>query len=266
MPLTAFQREVFVTLRRSRSPESFVIGDTVLNAAERTPRYSRDIDLRHDLEAAVAASASADADALAAAGYAVAWQLRQPMFHRATVTRQDDSVKLEWVYDSAFRFYPVEPDDELGWRLHFADAATNKLLALSGRAEPRDFVDAIDLHTTYLSLGALAWAAAGKDEGLNPLLILDLADRFARYRQVDIDALHLAKPLSLPELKAQWTMAINDGRRLVESLPASEVGCLYLDPATRQVVNPAPLASGFADLIRHRGSVGGSWPVIARGS
>ena len=71
MPLTAFQREVFGTLRRNRSPESFVFGATVLNATERTPRFSRDIDLCHDLETAVAQSASADADALAAAGFSV---------------------------------------------------------------------------------------------------------------------------------------------------------------------------------------------------
>jgi hypothetical protein len=138
------------------------------------------------------------------------------MFQRATVTRHDGSVKLEWVFDSAFRFYPVEPDAELGWRLHFADAATNKLLALSGRAEPRDFVDAIYLHENYLSLGTLAWAASGKDEGLNPRLILDLADRFARYRQADIDSLHLAAPLSLLDLKARWSIAIEEGRQLIE--------------------------------------------------
>jgi hypothetical protein len=72
---------------------------------------------------------------------------------------------LEWVYDSAWRFYPVEPDPELGYRLHYFDAATNKLLALSGRAEPRDFVDALHLHRTYLSLGTLACAAAGKEGG-----------------------------------------------------------------------------------------------------
>jgi hypothetical protein len=262
MPLTPFQREVFATLRRSRSPQSFVFGATVLNASSDTPRYSRDIDLCHDLEDAVAWSASADEAALSTAGYTVTWQLRQPLFHRATVSRGDDSVKLEWVFDSAFRFYPVEPDEELGWRLHFADAATNKLLALSGRAEPRDFVDAIRLHETYLSLGALAWAAAGKDEGLNPRLILDLADRFARYRQTDIDALHLVLPLSLLDLKRKWTAAIEEGRQLVESLPAAEVGCLYLDPATHQPVNPDPVCQSFPTLLRHRGTVGGSWPVI----
>lgn len=260
MPITAFQREVFATLRRSRSPDSFVFGATVLNASSNTPRYSRDIDLCHDVEIAVAESAAADEAALVAAGYTVTWQLRQPMFQRATITRQDGSVKLEWVYDSAFRFYPVEEDAELGWRLHFADAATNKLLALSGRAEPRDFVDAIHLHETYLSLGALAWAAAGKDEGLNPRLILDLADRFARYRQADIDSLHLAAPLSLPDLKARWTQAIESGRQLIEALPAAEVGCLYLDPMTRDPLTPDPNSPLFEALIRHHGSVGGSWP------
>lgn len=265
MPLTAFQHEVFATLRRSRSPDSFVFGATVLNATAKTPRYSRDIDLCHDLENAVAESAAADEAALLAAGYSVSWQLRQPMFQRATITRHDGSVKLEWVYDSAFRFYPVEPDAELGWRLHFADAATNKLLALSGRAEPRDFVDAIHLHETYLSLGTLAWAAAGKDEGLNPLLILDLADRFARYRQSDIDSLHLTTPLSLPDLKARWSHAIEEGRHLVEKLPAAEIGCLYLNPATKSPVSPHPGSQEMNHLIRHRGSVGGSWPQIGNG-
>lgn len=237
-------------------------GRTVLNAAEQTPRYSRDIDLCHDIETAVAESAAADEAALQAAGYAVQWQIRQPLFQRATVSRQDGSVKLEWVYDSAFRFYPAEPDDELDWRLHFADEATNKLLALSGRAEPRDFVDALHLHETYLPLGALAWAAAGKDEGLNPRLILDLADRFARYRQADIDALHLAVSLSLAELKVKWMQAIEQGRDLVEALPAEEVGCLYLDPDSGRPVTPDPGLPVFIRLTRHYGSIGGSWPVI----
>ncbi len=266
MPLTPFQREVFATLRRHRSPDSFVFGASVLNAAPNTPRFSRDIDLCHDTALAVAETAAADEAALAAAGYSVAWALRQPTFHRATVSSDDGSVKLEWVYDSAFRFYPVEPDDELGYRLHFFDAATNKLLALSGRAEPRDFVDAIHLHESYLSLGTLAWAAAGKDGGLNPRMILDLAERFARYRQEEIDALHLNAPLSLPELKAKWSDALEDGRRLIDRLPALDAGCAWLDPVSGKAVNPDPEAASFASLRRHFGSTGGAWPALCPGS
>jgi hypothetical protein len=262
MPLTPFQREVFAVLRRSRTPERYVMGATVLNQADATPRFSEDIDLCHDVATAVAETAALDESALVAAGYEVSWQLRQPMFQRGTVRRQSDSVKLEWVYDSAFRFYPVEADDELGWRLHYADAATNKVLALASRAEPRDFVDALHLHANYLSLGSLAWAAAGKDEGLNPKLILDLVERFARYRQSDIDALHLAEPLDLSHLKSQWQIALEEGRTLINQLPAVEIGCLYLDPVSQQPQTPNPLSDSFAGLIRHRGTVGGAWPRI----
>ncbi len=259
MPLTPFQREIFATLRRHRSPDSFVFGATVLNAAADTPRFSKDVDLCHDT---VAQSAAADEAALQAAGYAVEWHLRLPTFHRAEITRSDGSVRLEWVYDSAFRFFPVEADAELGYRLHYFDAATNKLLALSARSEARDFVDAIHLDATYVSLGALAWAAAGKDEGLNPRLILDLADRFARYRQVDIDALHLASPLGLPELKGRWETALERARLLVAALPAEEVGSAYLDPVSLLPATPGPVSGAASELIRHQGTVGGAWPVI----
>ncbi len=262
MPLTPFQREVFATLLRSRSPDSFVFGATVLNAAPDTPRYSDDIDLCHDSEQAVAESAAADEAALAQAGYTVQWYLRLPTFHRAEITRADGRVKLDWVHDSAFRFFPVEPDEELGYRLHRFDAATNKLLALSARSEARDFVDALHLDATYVSLGALAWAAAGKDEGLNPRLILDLAERFARYRQADIDALHLTARLVLPELKSRWTDALSRARHLVDALPAEEVGCAYLDPATRAPITPEPTVEAFRKQIRHPGTVGGAWPII----
>ncbi len=263
MPLTDFQREVFATLRINRNPDSYVFGATVLNSTEQTPRYSRDIDLCHDSERAVSDSAQADESALLASGFEVAWEIRRPLFQVATVVRGTQSVKLEWVYDTAFRFFPVEADDEMGWRLHYADAAINKVLALSGRAEPRDFVDSIFLETTYLSLGAMAWAAAGKDEGLNPMLILELASRFARYRQSDMDRLDLATPVSLPDLDRRWRDALERGRHLVCALPPDEVGCLYLHPESHAVTTPDPDSPDFPSLIRHRGSIGGAWPRLS---
>ena len=173
-----------------------------------------------------------------------------------------ESVLLEWVFDSAFRFFPVEADPELGYRLHHFDAATNKILALASRAEPRDLVDAMHLHQTYLSLGALAWAAAGKDEGLSPLLILDLAERFAHYRQADLDSLALTTPLDIVALSSEWRRAVQDSRAHIVSLPPQELGCAYLDEGGVPV-EPRPEVAGFAGLQRHFGSVGGAWPRIA---
>jgi hypothetical protein len=64
-------------------------------------------------------------------------------------------------FDSAFRFFPVEPDTDLGDRLNFWDAAINKVLALAGRNEIRDYLDVIWLHEQHLQPGAVVWAASG---------------------------------------------------------------------------------------------------------
>ena len=264
MPLTEFQREVFRVLKGNRSPDSFVMRATVLHARADSPRFSRDIDLSHDIAESVAKSAELDSAALGVTGYDVEFLIQQPTFQRATVAREDGQVLLEWVFDSAFRFFPIETDPELGFRLHFFDAATNKVLALASRSEARDFVDALELHRNHLSIGALAWAAAGKDEGLNPMLILELSDRFAHHRQAEIDSLDLAEPLDLKELRDEWQVALQEGRELVTTLPVKEVGCLYLDNH-QQVVEPDPHSDEFNKLRRHFGSVGGAWPRIGGG-
>ena len=71
---------------------------------------------------------------------------------------REDRLRLDWATDSAFRFFPVLPDEEFGYCLHQADLATNKVLALAGRSEVRDFLDTLLIDRTYLSLGAVIWA------------------------------------------------------------------------------------------------------------
>ena len=261
MPLTSFQKTVFQIIRDQRSPESYVYGAIALHHGEESPRYSRDIDLCHDLAESVARSADQDGLALIQAGFSITWLIQQPTFQRATIQMADDEVILEWVADSAFRFFPIEPDPELGYRLHRFDAATNKILALAGRAEPRDFVDALHLHQGYLSLGSLAWAASGKDEGLNPQLILELADRFAHYRQVDIDILALTVPLNITMLKERWRAAIREALDLVDRLPPNEIGAAYLD-SQGNVTEATPELLPPSSRSPYYGSVGGAWPRL----
>ena len=168
MPLSTIQAEVLRLIAANRSPDSYVAGATVLNRAEGTPRYSLDLDLFHDLEDSVAQCAETDAATLGAAGLDFSWLLRTPAFHRAVVRADTESLKIEWAQDSAFRFYPVQEDERLGYRLHDADAAVNKVLALAGRSEIRDFVDMLHLEETYLSLGALAWAGVRQGTRASP--------------------------------------------------------------------------------------------------
>ena len=261
MPLSTIQANVLRRIAANRSPDSFVAGAAVLHRAADTPRYSADIDLFHDLEDSVARSAEVDAATLQAAGYELSWLLRAPAFHRAVVRVERRTLKIEWAQDSAYRFYPVQADEQFGYRLHDADAAVNKVLALAGRSEMRDFVDILHLDDTQLPLGALAWAACGKDPGYTPEFLLEQAARHVAYTQDDLDRLALREPLDLRDLKRRWLAALERARALVAALPSGEVGCLYVGP-DRHPVAPNPASDGFHALIRHRGRVRGAWPSI----
>ena len=262
MPLSELQNAVLRQIAANRSPDSYLAGATVLQRAPDSPRFSQDLDFFHDVEDRVAQCAEQDAATLVAAGYDVAWLMRTPAFYRAVVTIQDRQLKIEWAQDSTFRFFPVQPDPDCGYRLHDADVATNKLLAMAGRSAVRDFVDILYLHRHYLSLGAIAWAACGKDPGFTPAFLLDHANRHTAYTQADLDRLQLRAPLDLKQLKVDWLDARDQAQALVAGLPADELGCLYLGP-DHHPVTPDPTAAPFAGLQRHWGSVRGTWPTVS---
>lgn len=263
MPLGFFEGEVLRHLAQHRNPDSYVAGATVLHQSPKSPRSSQDVDLFHDDVLAVAVSAEADLATLQAAGYAVEVQRPQEGFIRAFVSRAGHQTKIEWVHDSAFRFFPVEPDAELGWRLNFWDAATNKLLAFAARMKLRDYLDVMYLHEQHLHVGALAWAAAGKDPGMNAEWIIDWGGRQARLQGQDASQLRLKQPVDLPELRQRWMHAADEALALIEKLPVTERGCLYLDTSS-QPVCPDPASPEFPKLTRHYGSVKGAWPRMVQ--
>jgi hypothetical protein len=262
MPLTAFQKRVARLLAVNRNPESHVAGGAVINRGEGGVRFSDDLDIFHDAAASVAASAQADAKALQDAGLSVEWTLRGEGMFQAVASGADDRVRLDWTTDSAFRFFPVQPDEDFGYCLHPADLATNKVLALAGRTEIRDFLDILLIDRSYLSLGAVMWAACGKDPGFTPALLLDQTNRHSRFQESDLKGENLARPVDLRELKRQWLEARDRADKLFERLPDEELGCLYLDQESKPMT-PVPDAPDFPRLKRHFGSVRGAWPKIS---
>jgi hypothetical protein len=200
MPLTPFQAEVLRLLSPNRSSESYVAGGIALNAGE-AYRWSADVDVFHDAADAVMRSSEADAATLERAECAVDKEIWTPTYRRAWVHRRDEGVKLEWCQDSAWRFFPIEPDILLGWKLHRFDAITNKALALAGRNETRDVVDLV-VHEEAGPLHAAIWAACAKDAGYTPQLLHNQMQRNAR-----IDAAELREmgaPFGPVELKGRW--------------------------------------------------------------
>ncbi len=148
MALTEFQRTLcrLIAQQRLDSGESYVAGGVALNTLTGATRISRDIDLFHDTTTAVAASWEADRKLLESHGYQVGAQREREAFVEAIVSRAGQSVAMQWAADSAFRFFPLVEHEDFGLTLHPFDLATNKVLALVGRLEARDWVDVINCH------------------------------------------------------------------------------------------------------------------------
>ena len=147
MPLSSFQSRVLRLLAAHRNPESYVAGAAPL--ARDGSRFSKDIDVFHDRELAMQEAVDADAALLEQAGFRIEWTRRFPTICSAIVREGDDGTLLEWVVDSAYRFFPATQDELFGYVLHPADIATNKALAAAGRREPRDIVDLLQIHEQY---------------------------------------------------------------------------------------------------------------------
>ena len=261
MPLRGFEKSLLRLLAAHRNPESFVAGATVLLRDPESHRRSQDIDVFHDTVESLTIASDNDCRVLREHGYTATMDKAQETFRRAIVSNTEGTTKVEWVFDSAFRFFPIEPDPELGYVLNFWDAATNKLLAMAGRGELRDYLDVLYLDRKHLSLGALAWAASGKDLGFTPQFVLEEAQRLAHYARPALEKIDLTEPVDLVDCKKHFRKACDAAFLLFNQLPAEEVGCLYLNEQNIPVT-PDPAAPDFAKLRRHYGSVRGAWPVI----
>jgi hypothetical protein len=265
MPLTDLQKEILAILARNRSEESHFAGGIVLNAAVDSPRFSKDFDIFHELAEEVTRASGSDVESLGAVGFQVAtpsrygeWE-KDATFRRAMVTRGEETVEIDWAADSAFRFFPVERDPVLGWRLHLFDVATNKALALSARTETRDYVDIVELNRRY-PLPAICWAACGKDPGFTPLSLLKMMRRFAKVDPAKLEEIQ-ARALDPVALKMAWIemsdMAEAEMTRLADEQPDVPIGVAFVDAAGK------PGWIGDDPSLRpHAPSVRGCWPTV----
>lgn len=259
MPLTEFQSRLGRLLARNRSEDSYLAGGAAILAAPNTHRYSHDLDYFHDSAERVASAFDADRKSLEAAGHAVETEISQPGYIRAVVRREKSLTKIEWAQDSTWRFMPVLESEDFGYVLHPIDVATNKVLALAGRDEPRDLLDALHLHETLLPLGGLVWAAVGKDPGYSPLSLLGMLRRRGRLRPEDLARLDLTSPADPVRIKESWLEALREAEEFVNGRPPEEVGCLYYSPSAGRFVCPDGDAG---DAVPHYGRPQGVLPRL----
>ena len=267
MAVTAFQSEVLKRIARSRidGGETYIAGGLALNHLLKRPRVSSDVDVFNSTYSALERAADHDCEVLKAAGYDIRVTRRRDYIVEVVASREGGSTELQWVQDSAYRFFPLVEDELLGLTLHPFDLATNKLLALAGRRVPRDWVDTITCAEDIQPLGLLAWAANGKDPGLTPNYILEMCMRTTYSRPEFELAIKNAKDYNVEELSQKWHDMIWRARETVKLLPPSEVGKVVM---TREGElfkgDDETLRQALADneIVFHEGTIGGAWPVI----
>lgn len=269
MAITAFQRAIcrLIAANRVEQGESYVAGGVALNLLAGGRRISRDIDLFHDTEEALDATWDADRTLLESDGFEVRVVRERASFVEAVVSRGGESALLQWARDSAYRFFPLVAHEELGLALHPFDLATNKVLALVGRLEVRDWVDLITCHERVQRLGYLAWAACGKDPGYNPAMILEQAGRSGRYSADEVAGLSFdGPPPDAAALARTWHEMLAEAKEIAALLPAAQAGRCVLGPDGG--LYAGDLARLRADLSPnslafHAGRIRGAYPHIA---
>lgn len=267
MAVTAFQSKVLrlIAHRRIEGGETYVAGGLALNHQLGRPRVSSDIDVFNSTYEALERAADCDCAILEKAGYRLDVIRKRDFIVEVCVSDGNDKTDLQWVLDSAYRFFPLIEDELLGLTLHPFDLATNKLLALAGRRVPRDWVDTITCSEDIQPLGLLAWAANGKDIGLTPLYILEMAMRTHYSEEEFAVAIANHADYSVSDLSAKWHEMIWKARETVRLLPVDHVGEAVMNKdgtlfngTDGELV--AALKAGSVEF--HKGRIGGAWPRI----
>jgi len=268
MAVTEFQRNILklISVNRIALGESYVAGSVALNLLIESSRISRDIDLFHDTEEAVFSAWETDRNLLTKTGYSVEALRVLPSFVEAVVKKGVDTVLMQWARDSAYRFFPLVEDEIFGLTLHPFDLATNKILALAGRLEVRDWIDVINCHKKIQNVGYLFWAACGKDPGFNPVSLLSEAKRSSHYSTEEVEQLSFQGPApNASTLSRQWHTMLKEAEKIIELLPPQEVGkCVLDDKAGLFIGGPEILNDELKrDSIQfHKGTIKGAFPKL----
>lgn len=145
--LSPLQEQVAEIIAGLEEAEDFVLaGGGALIARGDVHRQTRDLDFFGLTAAAVDRLAPAVDRALREAGFVVHHLQENPGFARMVVESADDRTAVDLAADA--RLFPAEPG-RLAPMLSGEELAVDKVLALFGRAEARDFVDLMAVESRY---------------------------------------------------------------------------------------------------------------------
>lgn len=178
--LSPLQEQVAAIIAGLAEAEGFALaGGAALIVRGDVQRQTGDLDFFGLTPDAVDRLVPAVDRALHEAGLVVRHVQQTSGFARLIVESGSESTELDLGADA--RLFPAEPG-RLAPTLSGEELAVDKVLAVFGRAEARDFVDLAAIEERY-GLERLFELAAEKDRGFTPEMFVEMAGRFTRLRQ-----------------------------------------------------------------------------------
>jgi hypothetical protein len=184
--LSPLQEQVAAIIAGLAEADGFALGGgAALIARGDAQRQTRDLDFFGLNADAVDRLVPAVDRALHDAGLVVRHVQRNHGFARLIVESGGDRTELDLGADA--RLFAAEPGRPAP--MLSGEELADKVLAVFGRAEARDFVDLAAIEERY-GLDHLFQLAAEKDRGFTPEMFAEMAGRFSRLRQdeFEIDA------------------------------------------------------------------------------
>jgi predicted nucleotidyltransferase component of viral defense system len=200
-----------------KTPDSgnfYLTGGTALAYFYLKHRRSNDLDFFTGVEGLVEPFSRHLENRLEAQGMSVARQRGVQSFIEFQVARKNQSTIIQLAQDAAFRFEPPKTFSEFpDLRVDpLRDIASNKLLALFGRAALRDFIDVHFLiERGNFTQSGLVNDAKQKDPGFDPYWLGVAFERIKTFEKNSPEMLMLSEPLSFPQLAAwfdEWRKKI----------------------------------------------------------
>ena len=175
--LSPLQEQVAAIIAGLEEAEDFVLaGGAALIVRGDVHRQTRDLDFFGLTADAVDQLLPAVDLALREAGLTVHHVQEAPGFARLVVESADDRTELDLAADA--RLFPAEPG-RLAPMLSGEELAVDKMLAVFGRAEARDFIDLMAIESRY-GFDRLCRLAAEKDRGFTPAVLAEMLGQFRR--------------------------------------------------------------------------------------
>ncbi|MHB8219075.1 MAG: nucleotidyl transferase AbiEii/AbiGii toxin family protein [Acidimicrobiales bacterium] len=178
--LSPLQQRIATIIASLPEAEDFALaGGAALIVHGAVERTTHDLDFFGLEPGAVDRLAPAAERALRAGGLSVERLLTNPGFVRLLVATDDERTEVDLGSDA--RLFPVDQGPGFSL-LTTEELAVDKVLAVFGRAEARDFMDLMAVEDRF-GLDRLLAIAAEKDHGFDLIVFSDMTDRFGRLRR-----------------------------------------------------------------------------------